>query len=202
MRNRFENNSALFTSAVVLSGGSYPALQFVSSNAFGLNKLSSGLTKYELRQMASIKIYSSVLLENCPQLIFQILYAYTTSIQEGGEVTNTVKFAFLASLLSVIASGLTYFINRDDEGVEMEAVQYHLAMECNQLPNVVQSGPGAEMYSTEIGVEQRAKVQRYRGLRQKLSRSLTRFWNSSVYKLYISMVLALSFQKTSHQVLY
>ena len=175
-RNRFENNSAIFTSAVVFTGGAFPALQFVSSKAFGLDKLSSGLTKYELRQMASLKIYSSVLLENCPQLIFQILYAYTTSVYEGDEVTSTVKFAFLASLLSVISAILTYCINRDDNKIEMEVVQYRLALECDRCL----SGMGNETPNNDIEKVEEQKFRKYRGWRENLSRSLTAFWNSLV----------------------
>ena len=159
---------------MVFTGGAFPALQFVSSNAFGLDKLSSGLTKYELRQMSSLKIYTSVLLENCPQLIFQILYAYTTSVHEGDEVTSTVKFAFLATLLSAISAILTYFINRDDNKIEMEVVQYRLALECDRTPD------GMEVGTNDIGKEEQQKIRKYRGLREKLSRYLTRFWNSLV----------------------
>ena len=65
---RFENHSKVFTALTALTGGSYAALSLVSSNVFGLNLTSSGLTKNELKQLAEIKIRHSVLLENAPQV--------------------------------------------------------------------------------------------------------------------------------------
>ena len=65
---RFENHSILFVALVVITGGSHSAMAVVSSNCFGLNLLSSGLTKYETRKLLKIKIINSVVLENMPQV--------------------------------------------------------------------------------------------------------------------------------------
>ena len=85
----------IFTAFVVLTGGFYPALRLVSSNVFGLNLFSSGLTNYKLKKLTKIKIYSSVLLENVPQLVFQAIY----SVKAG--LNTTVMFAGLASLSDI-----------------------------------------------------------------------------------------------------
>ena len=116
------------------------------------------------------------------QLIFQILYASVNGLSN----SNTVRFAFVASLLSVIASVLTYFINRDDNKIEMELVQYRLALECDRTLSATPSsavpvaGMMVEAPNNDIVDEEDKKIRKYRGLRKKLSRSLTGFWNSLV----------------------
>merc|ERR1719447_1767215 len=102
-----------------MTGGCYPALAVVSSNAFGIDLLSSGLTQYEVKRLLTIKIVNSVILENFPQLFFQGLYIWASP----AKLTNTVFFASSASLLSVTASLLTYFIDRDNNANEVEAVE-------------------------------------------------------------------------------
>ena len=49
---------------MVLTGGCYPALDVISSNAFGNDLFSAGLTAYELKQIMRIKIINCVMLEN------------------------------------------------------------------------------------------------------------------------------------------
>merc|ERR1712048_1040838 len=71
----FESKSGIFVFLVVMTGGVYPALCLISSNIFGLGMLSSGLSKFELRRMRSLKVFGTVVLENLPQLIFQCLFA-------------------------------------------------------------------------------------------------------------------------------
>ncbi len=70
----FERYSALFIGLVVLCGGSYPVLSLLSSRVFAKELFNSGLTRYELRELTSLKIYGTIILENIPQLICQILY--------------------------------------------------------------------------------------------------------------------------------
>ena len=147
---------------MVLSGGCYPALAVVSSNVFGLNLLSSGLTSYELRKMTKIKMFGSVLLENVPQLIFQALYASTA------EFTNTLMFASMASLLSVLAAILSYFIDRDGDDMSIEAVQYYLSLECNRTggsrlesPSSGTASRSGSRFVGEISTRERLKVCHY-----------------------------------------
>eukprot|EP01083_Nonionella_stella_P265660 899652_1 len=123
-KSYFTHNSTIFTILVVITGGCYPALALVSSGVFGLEKLTSGLTRYELKRMSKIKVIGTVLLENVPQLICQALYAYAIN-----EITQGVQLAFIASLLSITASTLGYLIDRDTSATQV--VQYYLITECN-----------------------------------------------------------------------
>eukprot|EP01084_Bolivina_argentea_P224537 379659_1 len=79
---------------------------------------------YELKKLSQIKVIGTVLLENFPQLLCQALYAYAIN-----EITDGVQLAFIASLLSVTASTLSYLIDRDTSDT---VVQYYLITERNQ----------------------------------------------------------------------
>ena len=131
--NRFNAYTAVFCLFVVFTGGSYAALALVSSNIFGLKILSSGLTQFELKQLSNIKVFGTIVLENVPQLMLQLLYA-----SERG-VTQSVGIAFFASILSVIATLLSYLIDRN--GNEVKPVQYYLTIQCQRNGNGDASDP-------------------------------------------------------------
>ena len=76
----FTNYSSLFVLLVCFSGGCHPSLALVSSHIFGLRILNAGLTICELRQLTRIKVIGTILLENVPQLFFQLLYVYGSGI--------------------------------------------------------------------------------------------------------------------------
>eukprot|EP01084_Bolivina_argentea_P127095 224844_1 len=121
----FQQHTSVFTIFVAISGGCYAGLCLVSSNVFGLKIMSSGLTQYELSRLSKIKVIGTVILENIPQLLLQILYIYTIK-----DITNAVAIAFSASVLSVIVSTLSYLIERDVSGTKV--VQYYLSTSCTE----------------------------------------------------------------------
>jgi len=49
--------SALFVILTVITGGSHPALAVLSSNVFGLEIFTTGLTTYELNRLQKIKVF-------------------------------------------------------------------------------------------------------------------------------------------------
>lgn len=106
------------------------------------------------------------------QLVFQVVYATTEGLNE------TVLFAFSASLLSVVFSILSYCIDNDQMSQEMVAVNYYLALERQghgalglslESPSVSPRGVG-------LRTSEKLQIDRYRGWRQQLSRSLTELW--------------------------
>ena len=121
----FQYNTPVFTILVVISGGSHAALSLVSSNIFGLMIFGCGLTQYELKQMGKLKVIGTVIIENIPQLICQILYSFAL----GGKTTSGVQLAFIASALSITASTLSYLIQRDTS--DTKVVQYYLSTQCS-----------------------------------------------------------------------
>eukprot|EP01084_Bolivina_argentea_P219476 372232_1 len=118
----FEHNAPLFVMLVVFTGASYPSLALLSSRLFGLDILNSGITKFELRQLSKIKIFGSVLLENIPQLFFQMLYI----IYLEGTPSNNTLLSFIASTLSIIAALLSWFIQSTSS--KYVVIQYNLEM--------------------------------------------------------------------------
>ena len=76
-----------------MTGDAFPKLPVVSSQCIGLDVLSCGLTRFELRG----------LLENVPQLGCQALYAFSV-----GGITDATTFAITASVLSVTSSVLSF----------------------------------------------------------------------------------------------
>eukprot|EP01083_Nonionella_stella_P080654 221711_1 len=143
-KSYFEGNTPLFAILVVITGGAYPALALVSSRIFGLQIMSCGLTQYELKQMSQIKVLGTVLLENVPQLVCQGLYAYAI-----GNTTPAVQMAFIASLLSVTASSLSYLIDRDTD--DTEVVQYDLSFQCRKARDRLIAFPQMDKENHEIG---------------------------------------------------
>ena len=137
----------------------------MSSNVFGLDVFSCGLTPYELRKLSKIKIINCVLIENIPQLFFQVVF-YTYN-----EFTMTTLFASLSSGLSVLAAGLSWFINERNTDEDMEAVHHYLALECDAKTAI-------EVMDEDdcITADEKSRIELYRGWRLKLSRSLTKLW--------------------------
>ena len=119
----FQNYAAIYVIFVVLSGGAYPALAVVSSNIFGLTIFNSGLTRYEMKRLSKIKIFGTIILENLPQLGCQVLYSYVLQT-----ITPTTQLAFIASILSMTASTLSYFVEKN--AADTTAVQYYLCFQC------------------------------------------------------------------------
>eukprot|EP01084_Bolivina_argentea_P000819 1506_1 len=67
-RNWFEQNQNLFITLVVFSGGCYPSLALISSHVFGMDIFDCGLSSFELTDLFKIRILTTVLSENVPQL--------------------------------------------------------------------------------------------------------------------------------------
>eukprot|EP01084_Bolivina_argentea_P157825 275013_1 len=121
----FEQYLTMYVVLVCLSGGAYTALTVVSSNIFGLNMFSTGMTKYKIRSLSSLKLKYNVIFENLPQLLIQILYCFAIH-----DISNNTILAFTASLISVISEVLHYVIHkRGDDDDDVVAVQYYLFTE-------------------------------------------------------------------------
>ena len=190
----FEHRSKVFTALVVLTGGCHPALVMVSSNIFGLSSFSAGLTRFELRQLASIKVLNSVVLENIPQLVVQIVYAVAID-----RVTDNAAFAFIASMLSVVATLLSFVIDSDRRSVGDDAmipIQYYLSLQCTRsAPEELHVGVGGrisphidDLGVLEMGISpgsvrnltstEKTNILKHRGRRLALSLSISALWET------------------------
>ena len=141
IKNIIKNNPAakgwfnyftpIFTLLVVLCGGCHSALTVVSSNIFGMRIFSSGLTRYELKKLNRIRIIGTVLIENVPQLACQALYTVALDYQ----ATQAVWFAFIASSLSIIATTLSYLIEKDTS--DTMVAEYYISLEKTPLTAIL-----------------------------------------------------------------
>ena len=91
--------SIILVVAVCVSGNSFGAIELANSNLFGMDLFSMGLNPRHLKQFQGKRIYSSVILENIPQLAVQIYFlSYLGAFDEATFV------ALLSSSISVILS--------------------------------------------------------------------------------------------------
>ena len=97
----FEQKLIFFCSLVLLSGGVHASISLVCSRIFGISLFDCGLSKRELSQFTDLRLLYSVLLENFPQLIMQIVYI----IYGGGWDTAVV----LAMITSIFSGGVAAF---------------------------------------------------------------------------------------------
>merc|ERR1719206_1160882 len=112
-----------------------------------------------------MKILNSVVLENIPQLIIQIIYAFAI-----GTVTDNVAFAFIASMLSVISTLLSFTIDRRGVGDEtVVPIQYQLSLQCTRDP----TNAGNELTRAE-----KMNILTHRGRRLALARQLSTLWET------------------------
>eukprot|EP01083_Nonionella_stella_P078463 214754_1 len=122
----FTDKMALFITLIVCSAGCYPALVLVSSRIFGLDAFNSGLTKHELNRLSKIKIRSTITMENGPQLIISVIYAYHTIGDTG--ISDATVLSFVASLLSVILAVSSFYANklgRKDAEIRMYDLKFY-----------------------------------------------------------------------------
>ena len=82
-------------------------LKLVSSGLFGLDFFGAGLLSSELRKLSKIKIRCTIIFENIPQIIIQIIYLRL----EGFQMVTVL--ALSASLLSVAATLIIYWGEKD-----------------------------------------------------------------------------------------
>eukprot|EP01084_Bolivina_argentea_P219490 372253_1 len=74
-------------------------MSLVNSNIFGISLLNCGLSSFELIAISDIRVITTVLTENVPQLLVQLLYAFAI-----GDVTQNTQIAFATSIMSIAAS--------------------------------------------------------------------------------------------------
>jgi len=203
-RTWFRTKAPIFTALVVVTGGAYPALSVVSSKCFGLSMLSCGLTRYELRSLLNIKIYSSVLLENVPQLIFQALYVVAI-----GEATDTAVFATVASVLSVISALLGFVIERRDDSLQI--AQYFIRFGRGEAgsqitPTPTPTSPSSvsgtaeskEQNANELSSAERFKILCNRGRTRALSFALSAVWDIDPKRIEVGATTLSKFGARTH----
>eukprot|EP01084_Bolivina_argentea_P054685 100279_1 len=107
-KDYFRENSSIYSICVLLSGGSFYALCIVNSNLLGIKKLSSGLSKKQLKNFESHKIWTTSILENIPQLCIQTYFIFHLHL-----VTNIVIISLILSVFNILLSILSALMNKE-----------------------------------------------------------------------------------------
>eukprot|EP01083_Nonionella_stella_P191937 709977_1 len=107
-REWFAAHLGQFILICILCSGTYPVLVLCNSRIFGMEFFEIGLLRSDLQQLSKIKIRSTIFMENCPQILIQVVYAINRN-----ELENATVLAFLASSLSVVASVIIYQAQKD-----------------------------------------------------------------------------------------
>eukprot|EP01083_Nonionella_stella_P099736 280460_1 len=92
----------------ILCSGTYPVLILCNSEIFGLEFFDLGLLRSDMQELSKIRIRTTIFMENCPQLVIQVVYLIITKKFE-----NATILAFIASSLSVIAAFTVYRAQRE-----------------------------------------------------------------------------------------
>ena len=111
-RQYLKDRARLFSISVMVSGGSFRALTFMSSNLCGLSVFSSGLSTLQMEQFRRHHVFTTVFTENVPQLVIQFYFLFIL-----GVYTNTAALTFTSSLFNILLSIMTavvsFFMNRN-----------------------------------------------------------------------------------------
>ena len=119
LKNRIEYNrmavswfiqySTLYSGLVIISGGAIASLSLVSSKLFGMRVFSTGLTSIDFIQFKGYKVFYTVILENLPQLVLQIIYIVTYGA--GKTLTQPATIAaFISSSVAIVVSIFSYIL--------------------------------------------------------------------------------------------
>ena len=146
----FEQNTSLFVLMCMCSGGIYSTLKVLSSHLFGLRILNCGLTSYDLRKVLPLKIYSSVLLENTPQLVCQVMYANAL-----GTITFNTAMSSGTSLLSIFSALISFYI-KSQSLLNSEAVVYYIELH----------------RKNDLNVQEKVNMLKFKDLKRKLRLSI------------------------------
>ena len=157
-RTWFEQYQSLFISLVVFSGGCYPAMALTSSNLFAIPILNSGLSTFELTALSDIRVVTTVLTENGPQLLVQLLFSYAIN-----KFTQNTLLAFATSIMSIVASILNYCINKDKAG-QAKDIYYYFQIKLK---------PGNE---AKLSDSEKKIIKLRRNLRAKLAKKIIKIY--------------------------
>lgn len=96
----------MFTGLVIITGSTYTAVDITASKLFGLAIFNNGLTSMDLIHFQDLKVVNSVVLENIPQLIVQIVFLALYGVGQ----SSVVLYALVSSGLSITTVVIGYLL--------------------------------------------------------------------------------------------
>ena len=70
-KNFFQRKATIYSALVILSGGAFPALKLLNSNFLSLSLFNAGLSTLQISKYRAQHVFSTILLENLPQICLQ-----------------------------------------------------------------------------------------------------------------------------------
>ena len=102
----FQKRSSLYCALVLLSGGSFPTLNLLNSNLFSFSCLNAGLSSLQVAGFRKHHVFTTILLENAPQLVVQAILIFKLGI------TGTiVLISFSSSIFNIFMSILLSLVH-------------------------------------------------------------------------------------------
>ena len=102
----FSRNASVYSILTILSGGSFPALKVMNSNIFSLPQFGAGLSPTQLAAFQKLHLFSTILLENVPQLAIQGFVLWY--LHMSGPI---VFISFFSSVFNILTSILTAVVH-------------------------------------------------------------------------------------------
>ena len=97
----------------MLSGGSHPAVEICNSLLFPMGAFGMHLPWTEIVKIRTDRFYTTVLLENVPQLCIQLYLLFDPQYNDViGEESTILYLTIVSSIGSIAFSGLYYFVNQ------------------------------------------------------------------------------------------
>eukprot|EP01083_Nonionella_stella_P019334 53772_1 len=140
---------AMFIVLCIACAGTYPVLLLCSSRIFALDFFNMGLLSIDLHELSKIKIRSTIFMENCPQLLIQIVYSIVIS-----DVADATYLAFVASSLSIVSSMVVYQAHKDQEA-QVIITKYYIRF--------------ANSKERSVGIGYQRNIKQHKGLKAKLA---------------------------------
>jgi len=102
----FRRRTSAYSTLVILSGGSFPALKMMNSNLLSLNLFGAGMSSIQLASFRRNHLFSTILLENLPQLCLQAFVMWFLEIS-----STIVIISFISSVFNILTSILTTVVH-------------------------------------------------------------------------------------------
>eukprot|EP01083_Nonionella_stella_P226351 803959_1 len=119
-RTWLQRNGGFVYMLSFLSGSTYAAINLVNSNFLGWKIFSMGLSQVDVLKFNQKRLVNVVLLENLPQLIIQVVFAYLSK-----QLTDISVLAIASSAVSICLAVLKH-INHEKsmDGVKVSQVMF------------------------------------------------------------------------------
>eukprot|EP01083_Nonionella_stella_P244968 852099_1 len=95
----------------VVTGSSFAAVTLLNSYLFQLNMFDMGLSRRQLKQFGTKRVYSIVMLENVPQLILQSYYVLSSDRSSDAIAISSIGFSSLSIIIALLTMTLEKTIN-------------------------------------------------------------------------------------------